>query len=28
LRRAAANCRRALTGEAPQGLIGPDERLR
>jgi phosphoglycerate dehydrogenase-like enzyme len=28
LRRAAANCRRALTGEPPQGLIGPDERLR
>ena len=27
LRRAAANCRRALTGEPPQGLIGPDERL-
>jgi phosphoglycerate dehydrogenase-like enzyme len=28
LRRAAENCRRALTGEPPQGLIGPDERLR
>jgi phosphoglycerate dehydrogenase-like enzyme len=28
LRRAAANCRRALAGEPPQGLIGPDERLR
>jgi phosphoglycerate dehydrogenase-like enzyme len=28
LRRAAANCRRALMGEPPQGLIGPDERLR
>jgi phosphoglycerate dehydrogenase-like enzyme len=28
LRRAAENCRRALTGEPPQGLIGLDERLR
>ena len=27
LRRAVANCRRALLGEAPQNLIGPDERL-
>ena len=27
LRRAVANCRRALTGEAPLHLIGPDERM-
>jgi phosphoglycerate dehydrogenase-like enzyme len=28
LRRAAANCRRALRGETPLHLIGPDERMR
>jgi phosphoglycerate dehydrogenase-like enzyme len=27
LRRAVANCRRALTGETPLHLIGPDERM-
>ncbi len=27
LRRAVANCRRALLGETPQNLIGPDERV-
>ena len=27
LRRAVENCRRALTGETPLHLIGPDERL-
>jgi phosphoglycerate dehydrogenase-like enzyme len=27
LRRAVANCRRALLGEAPLNLIGPDERM-
>ena len=27
LRRAVANCRRALLGETPQNLIGPDERM-
>jgi phosphoglycerate dehydrogenase-like enzyme len=28
LRRAAENCLRALRGQPPQGVIGPDERLR
>ena len=27
LRRAIANCRRAILGEAPRNLIGPDERM-
>jgi phosphoglycerate dehydrogenase-like enzyme len=27
LRRAVANCRRAISGEAPLNLIGPDERM-
>jgi hypothetical protein len=27
LRRALANCRRALLGETPLNLIGPDERM-
>jgi phosphoglycerate dehydrogenase-like enzyme len=27
LRRAVENCRRALTGETPRHLVGPDERL-
>jgi phosphoglycerate dehydrogenase-like enzyme len=27
LRRAVENCRRALTGETPLHVIGPDERL-
>ena len=28
LRRAVANCRRALLGETPRNLVGPDERMR
>ena len=27
LRRAVANCRRAISGETPRNLIGPDERM-
>jgi hypothetical protein len=27
LRRAVQNCRRAILGETPRNLIGPDERM-